>query len=1133
MGILQHICGRALVACILAIVTAHAAAQEWWEGPWDYKVAPKPGANQNEAWYLDSVNDLGGTPERDNHRDISKGLGRIRKFRVQTLHRLNELRDVAELMEMRGPMAAAAAEASPHFDRAEALLREAIDLQKSGQTAAARERIDAALRELRDGERIAETAIAIQAERRHVQHLRNAASYAGMPDLKEPIDAMERQIAATMAASVADLPGTLADLRVRIDALRGKVAAPGIDAAAREEFSRMLELYDYLLACVTEDGPREERYDGERYLRDAEVSDLTLEATSALARRAQQLRFRLRQLSGQMSALTGEPASDSLGDRISAKLGWPIDDLDYFTRSKFGIVRSFRLMDNHPWDWEFNYTPREADAISLAGLWLFRLDPAFEGDEEGWQAADAAMEGWRTLYAPNGWERQGVHDWNPIANLQRTHRRVTGQDLAFREDRGYENSEHRHYNGVAWYRKTVFVPQAWEGSDVRLECAGLGGRFRVWVNGRSAGDTWQSGRAIRIPADAVRFGQPNTLAVACYNEAGNGGFTEGNLWLVRGGGTATWRMTPLGGGWANEETFGTAEGPVRVNTVLSSASPACLLATDDDALHLWGWAMKGYTSPDEAVFAGEDGLRRVVLDGDKRVATGEEMAQNWLLLHVPTVEGGQGRPVVVVFQRRPREIRWSADALREGITATFDGPAGQVGLVHPGRTGDDVAVLVERARLWSQALRAYPEHASEFWTVDSGRANLPFEIMGRFTLLYNYHTTSDDWGTEPLEIAALPILSSYALDYGYPGFAEGDWQRTGVPVTYQAYAQCEFRAKPGTDRLTYEAPAADNRTLWRGVGTLFQEVWGPAAETTRRWGSNNDRAGFAFHQDWHTQLTDGFALRVRPQDYEEWTELDDTVAIHRRAGLFMFILDFSNDQERDPQSLYYPHSGGYLRDRPENITNLGEFWKAIATRYRDVPADLLGYNFNNEPCTIDVETYDTLIRTMTAAVRSVDTEKWITIDFGDGWAQADFVFATRPTGDPKTAYNYHLYYKHDRIIDGRAPELFFPQYNEEQPLHWNNSLDLFVHRIEDTFVYQAVHHVPVWCGEFGGSINNPNQEMLIWCEDYLAILERMGHGWSWWNWNGQAYGRTGLQDGDMVNPVVLVLKRFMDRKGAF
>ena len=79
--------------CLLATQTARAA--EWWEQPWDHKVAPNP--DKGRAWYLESVNDLGGTPEKDNQRDIAKSLGRIRKFREQTLFRMLQARDMAEV----------------------------------------------------------------------------------------------------------------------------------------------------------------------------------------------------------------------------------------------------------------------------------------------------------------------------------------------------------------------------------------------------------------------------------------------------------------------------------------------------------------------------------------------------------------------------------------------------------------------------------------------------------------------------------------------------------------------------------------------------------------------------------------------------------------------------------------------------------------------------------------------------------------------------------------------------------------------------------------------------------------------------------------------------------------------------
>ncbi|GAH71066.1 unnamed protein product, partial [marine sediment metagenome] len=261
-------------------------------------------------------------------------------------------------------------------------------------------------------------------------------------------------------------------------------------------------------------------------------------------------------------------------------------------------------------------------------------------------------------------------------------------------------------------------------------------------------------------------------------------------WLTRDGGKANWRLTSMGLGFANEESFSTPDGVVGVNTVISSASPGCLLATDAETLHLWGWSMKGYAPPTEAVFAGADGVKSVALDASKPIASGADMKANWLLLHAPGGKGGKGNPVLVVFHRRPKEVRWSAEALREGVEADFDGPVGTVALVHPGRTGEAKDVLVKRSRMWSRAMLAYPEHASELWTVDTSKKNLPFEVMGTFNLGYNYHVIEDDWGTKPLEIAALPALASHALDSKYPGFAEGDWEKLGTEIKYQAYASC-------------------------------------------------------------------------------------------------------------------------------------------------------------------------------------------------------------------------------------------------------------------------------------------------------------------------------------------------------
>lgn len=1116
----------ALVALWLLGGAVHA--EEWWTRPWDHKVAPNK--DRGRGWYLESVNDLGGTPEEDNQRDISKSLGRIRKFRAQALFRIRELREMKELAAMGGGYASGtAAKASPLFRKAEGLVKQAISLQKDNKFDQANRLLLETKKLLNQGETIMETAIAAMADRRHLQHLRHAVIHAEMPELSEEIDLLAGRIEKAAVARVSDLKAAVAEQQEMIDLLKSKLPAAKAKRQYSDEFRYCLDLYQYLLDSVSKGGEKTQVYDGEKIALDAVHPDLELGVVGSVARRVELLRFKLRQLSNRMSALTRSAVTKSISDRISAKLGFPIDDLDHFTRSQFGWVNTNRLIENDAWEWEFNYTPKDADAISIAGRWRFQTDPESVGHTEGWFKPEFDTRGWRNIYAPAWWEREGVVDYNSADNVWAAHKMVTGQKFNESLWRGRQRQEHRHYNGVAWYRKTVHVPQRWKGSDILLRCGVLGGTFRFYVNGRPADGKWQQGgwglKDLTIPAGAVRFGRTNQIDICCYNRTGPGGLAEGPLWLVRSGGSATFRRTPFGAGYVREETYGSAGGPFRVNLIQSAMSPGVVLATDSKAFHMWGWSMKGYAGPTEAVFSGEKGPQTVKLDKSREIAAGAAMRENWLLLKVGK---GHGRPVVLVFQHRPSSIAWSADAFREGLTAEFPGSVGQVGIVHAGENGAPAGALVKSARFWSQAMLAYPVAASEFWKVDPGRKPGHFQLMGTFDLFYGFHKIKDDWGTRPLETAGLPTLYSLALDYKYPGFAETEARKTGVFSSYGTYARSEFRTKVGGSRLSYAAPCADHANLWKGIGTLFKgEVlrknkagfW--SVTQTKKWGSNNDRFGLAMHAKWDIPLQNGFGGELFPSDHENWKLVDGIVNDHVENKLPLILLYFGSQ------------AAGFPRRNRGAIPGHARLWHQIAQRYKKVSPDLLIYNFINEPAYIDPEMYNKLIATVTDAVRDMDEDKWITHDMGDGWAQPNWMFGTEPTGDPKTVYQYHFYYKHDGIIEGRSPEQFYPQWGEGWPFYYMNSRERYLEEILDTLVYQTVHHVPVWCGEFGGSINNPNQEALLWTEDHIGAMERMGHGWSWWNWSGRGYGRTGLQDGDMVSPVVLVLKRFMHRKGIF
>lgn len=149
--------------------------------------------------------------------------------------------------------------------------------------------------------------------------------------------------------------------------------------------------------------------------------------------------------------------------------------------------------------------------VDISGEWLFRIDPADEGLAAGWYTADADETGWRTIRVPGSWEKQGV----------------TAESAP-----GY--SDWRPYNGPAWYRTRVSVPDEWKGYDLRLLLGRIDDKDTCFWNGQKIGasDKVDVERAYRISADLVRTGpDANLLAVRVVDIGGDGGIFPGPVRL--------------------------------------------------------------------------------------------------------------------------------------------------------------------------------------------------------------------------------------------------------------------------------------------------------------------------------------------------------------------------------------------------------------------------------------------------------------------------------------------------------------------------------------------------------------------------------------------------------------------------
>ena len=156
----------------------------------------------------------------------------------------------------------------------------------------------------------------------------------------------------------------------------------------------------------------------------------------------------------------------------------------------------------------FRFTAGTRD-IPLDGRRVpFRIDPESQGESKGWQTPGFDDSKWRKLEVGTHWEGQGITMRNPH----------------------YSVSTGLPYDGDAWYRIPVAVPSDWNGRELYFEADSIDDLDRVWFNGREIGHTgedtpsyWEARRLYPIPADAVRFGGRNVIAVKVRDLRGNGG----------------------------------------------------------------------------------------------------------------------------------------------------------------------------------------------------------------------------------------------------------------------------------------------------------------------------------------------------------------------------------------------------------------------------------------------------------------------------------------------------------------------------------------------------------------------------------------------------------------------------------
>jgi endoglucanase len=218
-----------------------------------------------------------------------------------------------------------------------------------------------------------------------------------------------------------------------------------------------------------------------------------------------------------------------------------------------------------------------------------------------------------------------------------------------------------------------------------------------------------------------------------------------------------------------------------------------------------------------------------------------------------------------------------------------------------------------------------------------------------------------------------------------------------------------------------------------------------------------------------------------------------------------------------------------LRTDDTAVTRFCALWKALAGRYANTDPERIFFEVLNEPEFTDAPQWNAVQTRAIAAIRQAAPHHTI-IATALHWSGLTDLLALEPVSDPNVIYTFHDYepfaFTHQgatwtmtqvrplrRVPYPSSPDAITPNLSQEQQLidqHWINAYgldrwDAARIRSELSFAgkWAELHHVPVYCGEFG--VYQPYADPAMraaWLRDTRTALEEQGIGWAVWDYQG-------------------------------
>ncbi|ESP87082.1 glycoside hydrolase family 2 TIM barrel-domain containing protein [Candidatus Halobonum tyrrellensis] len=156
---------------------------------------------------------------------------------------------------------------------------------------------------------------------------------------------------------------------------------------------------------------------------------------------------------------------------------------------------------------------------SLDGAWRFDLAPTPGDAPDGFADPGFDADGWDSIRVPSNWQTEGYG-----------HPHYTNVVYPFPVDPPNVPTE----NPTASYRRSLYVPDDWDGRRVRLHFEGVDSAFHLRVNGERVG--YSEGARLPSEFDVTEYLDPgeNTVALRVYKWTNGSYLEDQDMWWLSG-----------------------------------------------------------------------------------------------------------------------------------------------------------------------------------------------------------------------------------------------------------------------------------------------------------------------------------------------------------------------------------------------------------------------------------------------------------------------------------------------------------------------------------------------------------------------------------------------------------------------